>query len=164
MPEETLSGLHPDIVKNAKRTATPPILAVGPDLDKRTPLNCIIVFPGCDFEVVIENEMPVGFRRKKVYGWLQPTSESLRASDEVPRYLTVEFNRMLVDNLLIALKRVTVSGDVVTESRYFTRIIADAIDALDRIEAKRNPVKMKEAIANLKVQLFSKMMSRDLRR
>ena len=165
------SGLHPSILQKSKRSNMSAIVAK--DVNTRKVIDVAIAFPGCDFEVLIVDEVAAAFKHGDVK-WRVDTAEddlSLEFPSDwwdkvsgIPTLPQAKFNALLVDHLTIALKRVTKGPEVVAKSQHFTRAISKAIEELDAAARKRKPASMRDAIYGVKERLFSRMMSHDMRR
>jgi hypothetical protein len=134
--------------------------------------NAVIAYPGCDFEVIVVNEIAVAFRHGKVHKQMKLPKEihvpfeywdKMGECEELsPR----DFNGALVDHLVVALRKVTNGPQVVEKASHFTDVIVKAIEELDEL-ANRNFKKidsLKDKIHGVKERLFSRLMSKDMRR
>jgi len=174
--ETTCSGIHPDILKYSKRTAIAPIVAKS-FLDNH-PVSCWLVFPGCDFEVMLKDDVAVAFRRENVMAICaefvaQHEAHVLFCFSEWPAYGQEDFNAQLLDNMMIALRGVTGKGNIVADSRHFVAVMAKAIEKLEALgmyAIEVDFVKEDEAsevisrINDIKLDIFRQLMSKDLRK
>lgn len=191
----TLSGLHPDILLNSKRGNMSPILACSLsvstgrtgsrfDWDIRTIpadslISCWVALPGCDFEVLIDKNIAIAFRRADVIaileGHVDTTVGSVRESHLAQEPFGMnyklleraEFNAELLDNMMIALRGVAGKGDVVATSRHFTNVMAKAIEKLEDISTrakKKGDEDLAGEINTVKLEIFRHLMSQDLRK
>lgn len=165
--EKTLSGLHPDIMKHSRRNNISPVIVKSAESPR--PISCWVTLPGCDFEVMILDEVAVTFRREDVYVARDDVSDSSEGKlwKKLPRK---EFNKQLLDNMMIALRNVTGKGDIVAESRHFMAVMVAMIKKLDKLSSdlKKKCDGATDIIADqidtIKLEVFRQLMSQDLRK
>ena len=172
-PQKPWSCLSATILRGSRRNSTSPIIAKSHEA--RELCTCWLAFPGCDFEVLISNEVAVAFRRKGVVVCVEGIEHRDVADYDAYHTVTEEayskmkrepFNAALLDNLIVALRGVTTGGDVVGDSAHFVGIISDAITKLGELgeSSKEDIDVMKQALVKMRASLFGKLMSKDMRR
>ena len=174
----TCSGLHPDILLNSKRGDMSPILACALSIADSL-ISCWVALPGCDFEVLIDKNIAIAFRRANVFAIVEDhrdvTIGSVRKSYLVQETFGMhyklleraEFNAELLDNMMIALRGVAGKGDVVATSRHFTNVMTKAIEKLEDISTrakKKGDEDFADEIDTVKLEIFRHLMSQDLRK
>lgn len=172
--EITCSGIHPNILKYSKRATISPIIAKSIN-DNHNVLTCWLAFPGCDFEVLVEDDVAVAFRRSDVKAVCAEyvARQSLRAIVSFADWSGFgreDFNAQLLDNMMIALRGVTGKGNIVADSRHFVAVMAKAIEKLE-VVTQRLQEGQPDGIADvasmlndIKLDIFRHLMSKDLRK
>jgi len=167
------SGLDPRLLKKSRRSNFSSVVVKG---GKNSLPSVVIAYPGCDFEVIVVNEVAVAFRHGDVRKRVDPDDDDqhdmripLKYWDMISGIESLppaEFNAALVDHLAVALKQVANGPQVVETASHFTGVISKAIEELDAVTKKgyRKIDSIKNAIFDVKQRLFSRMMSKDLRR
>lgn len=172
--EQTCSGIHTEILKHSKRTAISPIIAKSAN-GNQSAVTCWLAFPGCDFEVLLEDDVAVAFRRADVAAYCAEyvAQQSLRiivSFADWPAFGREDFNAQLLDNMMIALRGVTGKGNIVADSRHFVAVMAKAIEKLEALVgyvvevANNDCVEMVDKINDIKLEVFRQLMSKDLRK
>lgn len=146
----------------------PPVVVQG--LDGKL-ISCWIALSGCDFEVLINEDVPIAFRRADVCvvmaGYLDVATGSAAVDMDYPLWKMMprsEFNAQLLDNMMIALRGVTGKGDIVATSRHFTAVMAKAIEKLEDLSTRVKDPAVVDEINDVKLDIFRHLMSQDLRK
>jgi hypothetical protein len=154
-------------LKKSRRGSVSPII-----IKAREDNVCILAFPGCDLELVVEDEIVVSFKHGDVV--CLASDGSIRHSCALPvsdeEFASApdreQFNKLLVDHMILALKGVANGPQVVASSGHFTDIIVKTLEELDVLANKRwrKIDSIIDAILSVKERLFSRLMSKDARR
>ena len=172
--ETTCSGIHPNILKYSKRATISPIIAKSIN-DNQNVMTCWLTFPGCDFEVLIEDDVAVAFRRSDVKAACaeyvaQQSLRTIVSFADWPGFGREDFNAQLLDNMMIALRGVTGKGNIVADSRHFVAVMAKAIEKLEVVTQRLQEwqpddiADVASMINDIKLDIFRHLMSKDLRK
>jgi len=141
-------------------------------------IRCWLAFPGCDFEVMVDDDIAVAFRRAdvEIINSDYATDNNIIAALCFTHWTKLspqEFNEQLLDNMMIALRGVTGKGNIVADSRHFVAVMAKAIEKLEELSNDVSDScfvdagKQLELIAqinDIKLDVFRQLMSKDLRK
>ena len=162
---KTLSGLPVEVLRGTRKHARFIIKT------KADNFSAVVVLLNDDFEIAFECGEAVAFRRKKVRYCDQhanPHGYSLASHFDEP-YKPVpreQFRTLLFDNMLIALRRVMASHDIVAEASELGGVISKALEELEKVATTTtdDPDQVREAVLDVRMRLFSRYVGLDKRR
>jgi hypothetical protein len=123
---------------------------------------------GGDFEACVRaNGKCVGFRRRGVKRFLKneydPGWEKNSGREVVVG--RAQFEVELVNNMIIALRRMMSPTDIVADSADFLKVIKAVVNELtEMMESSSDAEHLREKAADIRMKLFMRLMQTDLRR